>query len=857
MDTFTPQSLVEAVTKLLQLNNYDVTGPVQVHGAEIDLVATPRSDPFARPIYIEVTVEYVDNDKYSKDLTKLAMVAELDPSARRLIVSSSGFSLPVQERAKVTRIITYTYNELFAAFERLEQYFALLDPATTAGAALVQLNSIYEEPLFDDALGQTNATGYLTSWRDSQDKRKPWIVVVGEYGTGKTALTRVLQYRWLHARKNDASLPIPLRIELRTFTRQFDARGLLHHFLDRNGLSHVPVDFVEHLIGTGRVVLLLDGYDEMAQYLSARERRACLEALAELAAGGAKGLLTSRPNYFTEGEELQVFETLYASLQQGQYYLTKIGKNLIEEEQRIDGLLERFLDRYERTLRDLTPKQTESLVERLLTNDPSGREAVLSILRRVFRTADEGAAISLSGKPVIISYLLDVVEQLKEPMDLGPTTALTEWQLYSLIIDQLMVRDYRTAPELAPADRRQFLQRLALVLSRREHDVILEEEFLELIGRAFRRNLQRIGGGEARNEAMQRYFADLRRSSTLTRASDAQRSGWRFSHNSLREFLVAEYLLSALEGGELPEQEIPISEAMRFFVASLTEERLVVLARRLQALWNGNTLGGQAKGQLLSLLWDGIVRLNAGKNDPRGGALTQIAGTPVILSGTHLSLLRFSSDVEPTNLSAAQCRGAFLDNVDFSGAILRNTDFSEAILEGVGFQSADLQGATFAGACLIDVDVSAADVRKADFSLVQAGDIAILVDCSSQPSRRDRLSGPEAFGYLRYNNAITPEVEPAMVWRNHPNYAIVAKILERLAEQATHQRRGLEQRGAAQANTTFASNFVRHLLRKNLVGVQKNRKDLLEVTAIGRARFREFVEAGRIAPEIIEFLEKS
>ncbi len=66
---------------------------------------------------------------------------------------------------------------------------------------------------------------------------------------------------------------------------------------------------------------MLDGYDEMAQFLNARERRACLSALAELAADGARGILTSRPNYFTETEELNVFEALYTTIEQGKYYI--------------------------------------------------------------------------------------------------------------------------------------------------------------------------------------------------------------------------------------------------------------------------------------------------------------------------------------------------------------------------------------------------------------------------------------------------------------------------------------------------------------------------------------------------------
>ena len=89
MTKFTATSLPTAIQNLFELNHYAVEGPIKIHGAEIDLVARPMSDPFGEPIYIEATIEYVDNEKYGKDVGKLAMIAELEPAARKLIVSSN------------------------------------------------------------------------------------------------------------------------------------------------------------------------------------------------------------------------------------------------------------------------------------------------------------------------------------------------------------------------------------------------------------------------------------------------------------------------------------------------------------------------------------------------------------------------------------------------------------------------------------------------------------------------------------------------------------------------------------------------------------------------------------------------
>ena len=188
------------------------------------------------------------------------------------------------------------------------------------------------------------------------------------------------------------------------------------------------------LLRNGRIILILDGYDEMAQYLHARERRSCLEALAELSEGGAKGIITSRPNYFTEAEELQMYEVLYRALEYGKYALSREVSALLEREKRVDKLLETFIERYERALKDLSPEQTEKLIMRVLHDDEAGRDVVVGILRRIFRRSEDEDDISLSGKPVIVSYLLEVVEGLKTDYKIDRGDSLTEWQIYKLIL---------------------------------------------------------------------------------------------------------------------------------------------------------------------------------------------------------------------------------------------------------------------------------------------------------------------------------------------------------------------------------------------------------------------------------------
>jgi uncharacterized protein YjbI with pentapeptide repeats len=854
---FTPEGLVEAISSLFKLNNYEVKGPLKIHGAEVDLVAKPKFDPFGAAIYIEATIEHVDNDKYGKDVGKLALIGEKEPGARRLIVSSTGFSLPVVERAKQTRIETLTYDELFAKFEQFDSYINIYHSADAVGRELTELNQVYEEPDFNDKVGREKATPYLTKWRDDSASANKWLILVGEYGTGKTALTKVLQYRWLQNYKQNAVHPIPFRIELRDFTRQFDARGLLHHFLDSNQLGHVPIEFVFSLIKSRRIILLLDGYDEMAQYLHARERRTCLEALAQLAADGAKGILTSRPNYFTETEELQVFEVLYASLKHGQYYIGRLDKHVIEKEREVDQLLAQFLDRFERSLEDLSPAQTEALVRKVLATDRAGQEVVLAILKRIFRGVEDGEARSLSGKPVIITYLLEVLEGLKTSKieGEGEANSLTEWQVYKLIIDQLMVRDFKRSPQIMPEDRRRLLHAVSLQLSQRESPSLDEEEFKNIIGKVFERPLRDRPGSD-RQQELERYFSDLRSSATLTRSAILGKPGWRFSHNSIREFLVAEFLIRELEDGRVVATHMAISDAMKIFVASRPASIRDSLASDLAGLWGQRHESPRGYGQLFALIYDAALKNFLGKDDPVQSCLRHITGNVIAMNGVSLMRLEFANERAPANLDGANFAECELTEIGFSSASLKGAAFTNTLLENVAFDGSDLTGAHFMGATILDCIFVNAVVVDADFRGVSPKEITIVVE-GERAGDLLLLDGERALGYLNYRGAITDELPRIVILANHPNFEIVEKVLEKLSESALRQRRGLEQRGAARQNVVFARKLVDELESSGFIIAPKGRKDMVEVSPKGRDMLATFLQAKTLPNELIAFLEKN
>ena len=848
---FTPKTLPEAVRQIFALNGYDVTGPEQHFGAEVDLIARNKHDIFHEPIYIEVTVAYVDNDKYGKDSSKFIGLKEQNQHARCLIVSSKGFSVPVKERAKASRVELMTYDDLLRRFEQFDPYLRSIFIDGPQQQELALLRESYEDPTLEDSHGSDDALAFLEAWRDKDDIGARWLIIVGEYGTGKTALTKVLQYDWNRDYAANPSSPIAFRMELRDFTRQFDADGLIHHFLDRNRLSHITVEYVHQLIRSGRLVLILDGYDEMAQYMTTRERRACLEALATLSHDGARGILTSRPNYFSEAEELTVLEALYKELSAASVLASSGITAVAEQEHRVDMLLDsQFINRFERTLRDLTPDQTVAFVKRKLAHNAAGQTVVLDILGRIFR--DEGTStIALSGKPVIITYLLEVVDALLSQTE-TPATDLTEWGVYKLILDNLMIRDFQRTPELVPSERREFLRRLAIFLTRRDNPTISEAEFRDLAARDYK--LRPGLSDEERRRALDARFEDLRASTTLTRSNQGNAMGWRFSHNSLREFLLTEYCLIALMKTDVPlEKGLPISEPMREFAASQPAAEIKDQFSELARRWNDAPI---ARGMWLTLLWAHVERAMPSSGDSHvADMLSALSGGRRLGAGTSLSRIALSCNEEPQTLSSFEFSDTELLNVRFTSADLKNAKFVNAWLDGCDFQDCDLSGCNFSQAVLHDVHLTGAKLDATVFVGIDE-DSSVLVAFDGQ--QLERLTGPAMTGYLKHMGGHTGTVPDYWFYIYSPRFSIIDKICRKLTEQATRQVRGLAQRGVAASDTAFATGFVDRLIAESYVEYSRGRASLISITPKGREELGKFINGvGYLPPVVAAYLKES
>ena len=651
------------------------------------------------------------------------------------------------------------------------------------------LERAYQEPPLSvrdsTALRGMPALAWFDNWLRQPPESQQWVLLSGNYGSGKTALTKMLLRLWMQRYRNGGRV-LPIRIELRDFARKFDEQTLLFHWWTASQLENVPFKALTHLIDQRRVVFLLDGYDEMAQNLGVLDRRACLTTLTRLIARGCPGLLTSRPNYFTDAEELRVVEILYDFPRA----LHRLDRDDLPKEQETDALLKRYvMDRVDAQLADLTREQVDRLIYHRLGRNPSALKRMSDLIQRIYDM--ESGDQSLGTKPVVIMYLLEIAESASDDATLTTKgEEFNDWTVYTLIFDQLAERDrLRTSGIVMRGERRVFLQHLAVTLTVAKSPNADSALMRGIIATLFEKQLRRLGESDYDAE-LGRFFMDLRSSASLT--SKAER--WAFSHASLREFLVAETFVEYLIAGKSIDKFrsiVPTQGVQRFLSTYLrTHPGFLQLVQAL-----GSATQETAAAMLLPSLLDVHGNDTVARLEEMFGSKT-IGG--MVMGGVTFRGLKFVGwEFRET---------VIFDRVSFESCVFEACTFSNVSFSSCGFVGCRFEacGLTY---CEWDI-VTMKNVRFVSTSFVHEKLDAVFYRGAS-------VSGADARALLAFLGATVSSDVRLNVYQFSQRWSDFHKVISQLtAELSWRQRLGLVTKGKI-ADSVWAGKLLDALVGKD------------------------------------------
>lgn len=422
--------------------------------------------------------------------------------------------LRARARARGVRVKTWTeYNNLL----ELGTYRAWL-------RTRLDDDPLYPQPLYQpqrfrdvDRFGRPGAAvrdDLLAEVHDAVlDEDGRFILILGEAGFGKSFLVRRLAYMLLGNRHANLS-PVVI------YLRDRDKRQSLDEMVSAALLpSRVAfhADRFEHSLEAGSLLLLIDGYDEFAVRVGYASAAAQLRTFTAALRGRAKVLLTTRPSHFRSTDEVtsSLFDSL-RTVHQGRVYQLE---PFDEAQQR--AFLARWFElarhddpgalagQWMRALADVdnlpelarTPRMLSFIVEDLS-------------LDALHRAAGEGAVTAAALYQTLVSRWLGTETSKIDPDAPGTLTSAQRQEL----LEELALRLWRAGERDVTEDALQQTARVVLDLPRL--DLTLDQAAQEVGGR------------------------------TLLQV-DQQR--WRFTHQSVWEFLLASRLAGLLRAGQADE----------------------------------------------------------------------------------------------------------------------------------------------------------------------------------------------------------------------------------------------------------------------------------------------------------------
>ena len=627
----------------------------------------------ARRGYDRILVRGIEGEAGIKDITALQQSVAGQRTKEGWLITARRISKAARnavETPEYSQLFCYTFDELLdetadfnsyldwleAEVKRREiehKYVPLacikeeLDPITKRRIAV----SCYEE---EDGW----IDGYIDLWMD--DPAKEHISILGEFGTGKTwfafhyAWTALQRYR--DAQKRGLERPrLPLVIPLRDYAKAVSVESLFSEFFFRKheiGLSGYSA--FEQLNRMGKLLLIFDGFDEMAARVDRQEMINNFWELAKVVLPGAKVILTCRTEHFPEAKEGRAL--LNAELQAS-------TANLIIETPKFEVLeLEKFTDEQ---IRQVFLLQAEpATVEQIMGN---------SLL------------LDLARRPVMTELILEALPDIEagKPVDMS--------RIYLYAVRRKMERDIKAERTFTSlADKLYFLCELSWSM--------LSTNQMSLNYRLFPDQIRQLFGSVVREEKdLDHWHYDMMGQTMLIRNADGDYTP---AHRSLLEFFVA-YKFAA-ELGALSSDFGELAQLQSHLDASAMPQDYrwsSYFRRQMDGL-----------GQVVP-----IASLRGFVGEDLGQLRGAFGVAP--LTKAVMDLLLPMLDINPLHEILEATRGkseaevgyvggnaatllvkvdkAALEGRDLSGAVLKGADFSNASLRGVDFSGVNLGESLF------------------------------------------------------------------------------------------------------------------------------------------------------------------
>jgi WD40 repeat protein len=363
---------------------------------------------------------------------------------------------------------------------------------------------------------------YIDRWLENPVTEH--VSILGEFGTGKTWFAFHYAGKCLQAYRlaKEKGLPrprLPLVIPLRDYAKALNVENVLAGFFYTQHNIRLNSDVFDRLNQMGKLLLIFDGFDEMADKVDRQKMTYNFWELAKVVTPNAKVILTCRTEHFpTDRDERENLS--------GERRLSTASQTTVAPKFETLELMKFNKDQ----IRDILSRRTNSATVKLVI----ANDQLLDLLRRA----------------VMAEFVLEALPEIEagKPIDLA--------RVYLYAVRHKMERDITTGRTFTSlADKLYFLCELAWEM--------LSEDKMSLNYRDFPDKLRLLFGKEvAEQKHLDHWHYDMMGQTMLIRDDDGDYSP---AHRSLLEFfsaykLAAELGLLASDFLEVAQEQSGIDE---------------------------------------------------------------------------------------------------------------------------------------------------------------------------------------------------------------------------------------------------------------------------------------------------------
>lgn len=722
----------EEVATLYSLLGFEVKRDIQLSGIQIDLLIQQKVGGFVTQAVVECKNKRITSDERDQILAQQNIVQRGLPRFRWIAVSSKGFAADTRTALEDAGVDCVSYPELLNELVPLGGYVNSLIAQYENWTHI----NWHDEDWFirpnvttDKTNQRLQALTYLGKWLG--DAHSNHLVLLGDVGTGKSTLLRFLAYNLGKSFQGDPLRhPAPVLIPLSEVRKELSLEGIVINHFSRHGVPSISYPRFEHLLRLGKVVLLFDAFDEMADRVRWEVTRSNFREIGRAAEQRGKVILTCRTHYFKDRNE-------QAKLIEKGLHLSEVETELYRELKQQLGSDLIYLQTFE----------VEQIKAYLAKARPQTAEEDWRKIEAIYNLKE------LAQRPLLLEMIISSLPRI------GGGYTVNASNLYTVYTNIWIEREDKKGRILDKRTKHELMLELAWRMWYEEREAIHYRQLAGFVEKLVDDKLIEFGDEKAEDIA-----SEMQAASFLIRDEVGNFS---FAHRSFLEYFLAYKLFINLTTSATPNINLPLNtrrfdRKVIYFLTLLDEFDQVCPI--LQKILKGQYSPRVSENALQILYWSGRIRSGVeediGNPEELKNLLAHRIPSSAQLAGADLQEIT----LEAIDLTGADLTGADLSRGNLNYAELHNARFRRARLNGaklekasalnVDFLGADLTDASFIGAKLDQSAFAGAIFRRAifkDASLVKVSDLPVSKDLNTElltpVVQRRHVAGVKSIAY--------------------------------------------------------------------------------------------------------------